>query len=29
MKKYKKVIQKYRKKISASTWNEQFELPDG
>ena len=30
MEKYKKVIQKKGKfKISASTWNEEFQLPDG
>ena len=30
MEKYKKVIQEKKKiKISAPTWNEQFELPDG
>ena len=29
MKKYKLVIQKSRFKISASMWNNKFELPDG
>ena len=29
MEKYKKVIQKNKFKISAPTWNEEFELPDG
>ena len=29
MEKYKKVIQKNKFKISATTWNEEFELPDG
>ena len=28
MEKYKKVIQKYKLKISAPTWNEEFELSD-
>ena len=29
MEKYKKAIQKPSLKISAPTWNEEFELPDG
>ena len=29
MEKYKNVIQKHLFKISAPTWNEEFELPDG
>ena len=29
MEKYKKVIKNNKFKISAPTWNEEFELPDG
>ena len=29
MEKYKKVIKNSKLKISAPTWNEEFELPDG
>ena len=29
MEEYKKVIQNNKLKISAPTWNEEFELPDG
>ena len=29
MEKYKKVIKNNRFKMSAPTWNEEFELPDG
>ena len=29
MQKYKKVLQNNKFKISALTWNEEFELPDG
>ena len=29
MEKYKKVIEKQNFKISAPTWNEEFELPNG
>ena len=29
MGKYKKIIQKYKLKILAPTWNEEFKLPDG
>ena len=29
MRKYKKVIQKKKFKISAPTWNDELELPDG